>query len=64
MRCPRCKGMMVTERFQDLQDDTGQIHFHGLRCLVCGEILDPVIVKNRQHPPVRRRRRKLLPAAA
>jgi hypothetical protein len=56
--------MMVTERFQDLQDDTGQIHFHGLRCLVCGEILDPVIVKNRQHPPVRRRRRKLLPAAA
>ena len=64
MRCPRCKGMMVAERFQDLQDDTGQIHFNGFRCLACGEILDPVIVNNRLKPPVQRRRRKLLPAAA
>ena len=64
MRCPRCKGMMVKERFQDIQDDTGQIYFHGWRCLVCGEILDPVIVTNRQQPPVRRRRRKFLPTAA
>lgn len=64
MRCPRCKGMMVKERFQDIQDDTGQIYFHGWRCLVCGEILDPVIVTNRQQPPVRRRQRKLLPTAA
>lgn len=64
MRCPRCKGMMVKERFQDIEDDTGQIYFHGWRCLVCGEILDPVIVTNRQQPMVRRRRRKLLPTAA
>jgi hypothetical protein len=56
--------MMVEERFQDLQDDTGQIHFHGWRCLVCGEILDPVIATNRRQPTVVRRRRKLLPTAA
>ena len=63
MRCPRCKGIMVKERFQDLLDDTGQIHFYGWRCLVCGEILDPVIVTNRQQPIVRRRRKLLTTAA-
>jgi len=64
MRCPRCKGLMVRERFQDIGDDTGQIYFEGLRCLVCGEILDPVIVANRKQPVTPRRRRRLLPTAA
>jgi hypothetical protein len=65
MRCPRCKGLMVNERFQDVRDDTGQIYFEGFRCLVCGEILDPLIVSNRKQPAVKRgRRRKLLPTAA
>lgn len=44
---------MVEERFQDMKDDTGRIHFFGYRCLSCGEILDPVIAYNRGHGPTR-----------
>ncbi len=47
MQCPRCEGLMIVERFCDLLDDTGQTHFYGFRCLVCGEILDPMILTNR-----------------
>ena len=47
--------MMVPDRFADLADDTGQIEFGGWRCLVCGNIADPVIVANRQRPPAARK---------
>jgi hypothetical protein len=40
---------MVADRFTDLLDETGQITFGGLRCVSCGEIVDPVILSNRQH---------------
>jgi hypothetical protein len=46
---------MVSDRFADLADDTGQIEFVGWRCLVCGNIADPVIVANRQRPPAARK---------
>ncbi len=48
MKCPRCGGLMVSDRLQDLKDSTGFIHFYGVRCLVCGEILDPTILENRE----------------
>ena len=48
MECPRCKGVMVSDRFQDVADDTGALKFSGWRCIICGEILDPVISANRQ----------------
>ena len=47
MPCPRCSGLMVNDWFQDLLDDTGEIDFYGTRCVMCGEILDPVILMNR-----------------
>lgn len=51
MDCPRCKGVMAQEVFEDLLDDTGNLFFKGWRCLICGEILDPVIANNRgSHP--------------
>jgi len=40
-RCPRCSGLMVAEWCEDLSDYTAQ------RCVQCGEIVDPVIVRNR-----------------
>lgn len=55
MQCVRCNGLMVPDRFADLADDTGQIEFGGWRCLVCGNIADPVIVANRQRPPAARK---------
>jgi hypothetical protein len=41
MTCQRCGGFMIIERFQDIQDQTGQITFQGFRCVSCGEVIDP-----------------------
>lgn len=38
---------MVQEYYLDLQDDTGQIGITGFRCTSCGEVVDPVILRNR-----------------
>jgi hypothetical protein len=40
-RCSRCNGLMVAEWCEDLSDYTAQ------RCVQCGEIVDPVILRNR-----------------
>lgn len=48
MLCPRCNGLMVVDQCYDLLDDTGRLYFYGGRCVVCGEIVDPLIVKNRR----------------
>ncbi len=61
MTCPRCKGIMVRDTFEDMQDDTGALSFPGWRCLTCGEVLDPVITQNRQshrEPLIGRARKK------
>ena len=44
--CPRCGGMMVVEHFQDIRDDIGRSS-DGLKCILCGELLDAVILENR-----------------
>jgi hypothetical protein len=41
---------MVTEYYMDLQDDTGQIGITGFRCTSCGEVIDPLILRNRLNP--------------
>jgi hypothetical protein len=41
-RCPRCSGLMVAEWCEDLSDYSAQ------RCVQCGELIDPVIMLNRQ----------------
>ena len=63
MFCLRCGGMMVVERFQDIRDRTGQ-GSEVLRCVLCGELLDPVILLNRSRgmAPARRWRPKLVRA--
>jgi hypothetical protein len=42
MKCHRCNGTMTNERFYGPGDP-----FLGWRCLICGEILDPLIRENR-----------------
>lgn len=42
IRCYRCNGAMVYERFQDMLD-----MFYAWRCLNCGEIMDSVVARNR-----------------
>jgi hypothetical protein len=62
MQCSRCSGEMAYEFFQDMEDDTGNIMFYGWRCIICGEILDPVIVSNRKNrpPPLLNKNKKLI----
>ncbi len=52
--CPRCDGLMVKEYFFDYRDDSGKLAFLAFRCILCGEIIDPIIMKNRKHRPNRR----------
>jgi DNA-directed RNA polymerase subunit RPC12/RpoP len=40
MKCPRCHGIMVFEKFYGSQE-----HFFGWRCVHCGEIVDQVILE-------------------
>ncbi|TKB65035.1 MAG: hypothetical protein E8D47_10155 [Nitrospira sp.] len=41
---------MITEYYMDLEDDTGRIGITGMRCTSCGEVVDPVILRNRLDP--------------
>jgi hypothetical protein len=42
-RCSRCGGNMVHESFFCLVEQ-----FTGLKCVICGDVIDPVILQNRQ----------------
>ena len=42
MRCQRCKSRMVFEKYYDVNNV-----FYGWHCVMCGEILDPVILLHR-----------------
>ena len=45
MRCRRCRGLLVKDRLYDLYDT--QLHTEAWRCIACGDLLDPVILRNR-----------------
>src|SRR5574341_277486 len=51
MRCQRCRGCMVRDHFMDVLNVSGEMDFEGWRCLNCGDITDPVIVRHHQSPP-------------
>ncbi len=43
MRCHRCGGMMIHQKFYGNCE-----HFFGWKCISCGEIVDRVILDNRR----------------
>ena len=47
MRCVRCCGLMVKDQFYDMRDGGG-LSFYGWRCVCCGNVLDPLIVRNQR----------------
>ena len=51
MECPRCHGLMQNQTYVDPEDELGIISIIALRCLNCGEVVDPVILKNRSSSP-------------
>jgi hypothetical protein len=48
MRCQRCHGFMISDHFMDTLNVSGEMNFKGWRCLNCGDIVDPVIVRHHQ----------------
>jgi len=42
VRCQRCGGRMIVEKFYDVNNV-----FFGWHCVICGEILDAVILLHR-----------------
>ncbi len=42
LNCQRCGGRMIFEKFYDVNNI-----FFGWHCVMCGEILDPVILLHR-----------------
>ncbi|MDP1948315.1 MAG: hypothetical protein Q8L77_12540 [Nitrospirota bacterium] len=47
MACERCGGLMVSERIYDLQGMNGDLCPTSYRCLLCGDLVDTVILENR-----------------
>lgn len=43
MDCPKCKGMMMLERFSDFF-----LVFYAWKCIICGAIIDRTISNNRR----------------
>lgn len=42
---------MVSDFCMDLLNSTGELEFAAQRCVQCGEVVDPVIERNRQLRP-------------
>lgn len=45
--CLRCSGLMVNEVSMDLMNSSSELECATKRCVQCGDILDPVILRNR-----------------
>ena len=45
--CIRCGGLMVNDSYMDLLNNVGESKFSAKRCVQCGEVVDPVILRNR-----------------
>ena len=45
--CPRCGGLLVRAPFVDLLEDGTSSDYAARRCVQCGEVIDPLILRNR-----------------
>lgn len=63
MTCTRCNGLMVMDHLLDMKESYVPMWMRGLRCVVCGNIEDPLIHYNRMMHEARKTRRRLLRTA-
>lgn len=47
MKCTRCHGLMVEDHLLDVKESLGPMWIKGWRCVACGNIVDPLILKHR-----------------
>ena len=45
--CTRCGGLMVQDFCLDVLGNIGEAECAAKRCVQCGEVVDPVILRNR-----------------
>ncbi len=48
MQCRRCQGMLVADYSFDHLDATSPDLIQTWRCVMCGDVVDPVILHNRR----------------
>ena len=51
MHCSRCRGLMIEDRFLDMESTYGQMWAASLRCVNCGHIHDSVTEQHRVARP-------------
>ncbi|OQW35220.1 MAG: hypothetical protein A4E19_16745 [Nitrospira sp. SG-bin1] len=54
MKCTRCCGLMVVTHLLDMQESYVPMWMQGLRCVTCGNIVDPLIHFHRTAQRARR----------
>lgn len=54
MTCTRCSGLMVEDHLLDMQESYLPMWMPALRCLACGNIVDPLIHYHRAERRARR----------
>lgn len=47
MECWRCAGLMVGTVLRDTLDPEGSLWCSAWRCIICGEVIDQQILRNR-----------------
>ena len=47
MNCTRCSGLMVIDNCLDIKGAPGELWIKALRCVMCGNLVDPTINRHR-----------------
>mgnify|MGYP007073184483 FL=1 len=47
MNCARCNGLMVVDDCLDVKGGMGELWIKAYRCVMCGNLTDPVINQHR-----------------
>ncbi|MGE3152717.1 MAG: hypothetical protein AB7G48_05545 [Nitrospiraceae bacterium] len=47
MKCARCHGLMIEDHLLDIRESLGPLWIKSWRCVACGNIVDPLILKHR-----------------
>lgn len=57
MDCPKCKGLMMMERFSDFF-----LVFYAWKCINCGAVIDKTIANNRRNSLAAKATKEVEPA--
>lgn len=47
MRCTKCEELMVIDDLIDMRESYHPTWMRGWRCVVCGNVVDPLILRHR-----------------